>query len=217
MNFNPQAATRWLGRLSALASVMALTACATLPEPPVRPAVYDFGPGLLSVPATNRMAPLPPITLGEVEAPASLDSTAVLYRLAYADAQQLRPYALARWSMPPAHLVRQRLRENLGQRRSVLNVGEGGAPAAAAPSLLLRVELEEFSQLFEAAGKSAGLVRLRATLWDQRGGTEQLRAQRSFVVQRPAGSADAAGGVRALTAATDAAVDELSQWLAQSQ
>lgn len=199
--------------LSALAAILALTACATLPEPPVRPAVYDFGPGMLALPAANRMAPLPPITLGEVEAPASLDSTAVLYRLAYADAQQLRPYALARWSMPPAQLVRQRLRESLGQRRSVLNVGE----PAGASAQLLRVELEEFSQLFETAGKSTGLVRLRVTLSDQRGGTEQLRAQRSFVVQRPAASADATGGVRALTVAADAAIDELAQWLAQAQ
>jgi len=203
-------------RLGTLAAILALTACATLPEPPVRPAVYDFGPGMLALPAANRMAPWPPITLGEVDAPASLDSSAVLYRLAYADAQQLRPYALARWSMPPAQLVRQRLRESLGQRRSVLNVGEGGAPSGASAQLL-RVELEEFSQLFETAGKSAGLVRLRATLWDQRGGTEQLRAQRSFVVQRPAASADAAGGVRALTVAADAAIEELTQWLAQAQ
>jgi len=36
------------------------------------------------------------------------------------------------------------------------------------------------------------------------------------VVQRPATSADAAGGVRALTAATDAAIEELDQWLQQA-
>ncbi|WP_408596947.1 ABC-type transport auxiliary lipoprotein family protein [Limnohabitans sp.] len=214
MRFNRPVGMGGLHRLGAFAAALTLTACSTLPEPPVRPAVYDFGPGMLVLPATNRMALLPPITLGEVDAPLSLDSTAVLYRLTYADAQQLRPYALARWSMPPAQLVRQRLRESLGQRRSVLNSGEGGA---VVPAQLLRVELEEFSQLFESAGKSVGLVRWRASLWDQKGGSEQLRAQRSFVVQRPASSADAAGGVRALTAATDAAVDELAQWLAQVQ
>ena len=216
MNFSLRTTSMWLRQLSALISAVFLTACATLPEPPVRPVVYDFGPGMLATSGSNRLAPLPPITLGEVDAPSSLDSTAVLYRLAFADVQQLRPYALARWSMPPAQLLRQRLRENLGQRRSVLNMGEGGVSAAASAQLL-RVELEEFSQLFEAAGKSTGLVRLRVTLWDQRGGTEQLRAQRSFVVQRPAASADATGGVRALTVAADAAIDELAQWLAQAQ
>jgi cholesterol transport system auxiliary component len=35
------------------------------------------------------------------------------------------------------------------------------------------------------------------------------------IVQRPAPSADAAGGVRALSAATDAAAEELVDWLAQ--
>jgi cholesterol transport system auxiliary component len=40
-------------------------------------------------------------------------------------------------------------------------------------------------------------------------------AQRAVVVQRPASSADAPGGVRALTAAADAAIDELEQWLWQ--
>jgi cholesterol transport system auxiliary component len=34
-------------------------------------------------------------------------------------------------------------------------------------------------------------------------------------VQRPAPSADAPGGVRALTAATDAAIDEIATWLQQ--
>jgi cholesterol transport system auxiliary component len=44
---------------------------------------------------------------------------------------------------------------------------------------------------------------------------EKLLAQRLFALQRPAPSADAAGGVRALTAAADAAVQELGQWLQQ--
>jgi cholesterol transport system auxiliary component len=44
---------------------------------------------------------------------------------------------------------------------------------------------------------------------------ERLIGQRLVVVQRPAASADAQGGVQALTEATDAAVDELEQWLNQ--
>jgi cholesterol transport system auxiliary component len=34
-------------------------------------------------------------------------------------------------------------------------------------------------------------------------------------VQRPAPTPDAAGGVRALTVATNAAVEEIEQWLSQ--
>jgi cholesterol transport system auxiliary component len=40
-----------------------------------------------------------------------------------------------------------------------------------------------------------------------------LLAQRSFIAQQPAPSPDAAGGVRALTAASDRVLSEIAQWL----
>ena len=185
-----------------------LPGCSALPSAPVRPAVYDFGPGALT-PSAKTNPGLPPVVLQEVTAPPALDSAAVLYRLAYSDAQQLRPYAQARWSMRPAQLVRQRLRELLSLKRAVVNPGETSVPLA------LRVELQEFSQLFDTAQNSSGLVRLRATLIEAKGGADRLVAQQVFVVQRPAASADAPGGVRALMAATDAAIEEIGAWLQQ--
>lgn len=218
-----------------------LTGCA-LPQPPARPTVYDFGPGPTTLPAaapaTHRLAPLPPIALAEVSASPALDGTAVLYRLAYADAFELRPYAQARWSMAPAQLLHQRLRDGLGLHRTVLDADGASvlsaaaqaplAPSAAAPAdppatvpgapaapRVLRVTLEEFSHLFETPERSVGLLRLRATVLEATPGGERLLAQRSVIVQRPATQASAPGGVRALAAATDAAVAELGQWLAQ--
>nr|WP_315491302.1 ABC-type transport auxiliary lipoprotein family protein [uncultured Rhodoferax sp.] len=182
-------------------------------QPKPRATVYDFGPGPVATAASNRMAPLPTLVLADTEASAALDSTAVLYRLAYSDAQQLRPYALARWSMTPAQLLRQRLHDQLGQRRAVLNAAQG--VVADKPAMVLHLELDEFSQLFETAERSSGLVRLRATLGQGGQGSQRLVAQRSFIVQRPAASADAAGGVRALTEASDAVIAEIAQWLQQ--
>jgi cholesterol transport system auxiliary component len=191
------------------------------------PAVYDFGPGPLQTLPSTRIANLPTVVLADLQTSPALDGTAVLYRLTYADAQQLKPYALARWSMPVAQLIRQRLREHLGQRRTVLNPGEllvpapprGAAAAVAvakpAPTLMLRVELEEFSQLFSAPDQSTGLLRLRATVSHSGPGSEAPLAQRSFIVQQAATTPDASGGVRALTAATDQAVQDLGVWLAQ--
>ena len=153
----------WTGLL--LACV--LPACTALPSAPVRPAVYDFGPGDL-MPAPAARPALPPIVLHEIAAPVALESAAMLYRLAYADAQQLRPYAHARWSMPPAQLVRQRLREALSRERAVLDPRETAAPLA------LRVELQEFSQLFNSAEQSSGLVRLRATLFAVKEGADTM-------------------------------------------
>ena len=192
---------------------LALAGC-SLPGKRLPETVYDFGPGAVRTPATDSMAPLPALALGSVRASPALDDTAVLYRLAYSDAQQLRPYAQARWSMAPAQLLRQRFIEHLGQRRALLNPGDVG-PADGPTPPTLRVELEEFSQLFDSPTTSVGLLRLRATLVQPGPTGERLMAQRSIIVQQPAPSNDAAGGVRALTAAADAAALELSGWLAQ--
>jgi cholesterol transport system auxiliary component len=185
-----------------------LAGCAAQPQ---RVTVYDFGPGRTAPPAANRMAPLPPLLLAEVEAPAVLDNNAVQYRLLYADAQVLRPYAQARWSMAPAQLLRLRLREGLGQRRSVLSPLDAAAPG----TLTLRVELEEFSQLFDTAQSSTALVRVRATL-GRSGNPAKALAQTSLVLQSPARTADAAGGVHALAQASDALVQQLDTWLQQA-
>jgi len=205
-------------RFATLAVAGLLLGGCALMEKPLRPAVYDFGPGttVATVPmAAGAGAPATGIlALPDVDAGSALDSTAVLYRLAYADAQQLLPYAQARWSMPPAQLVRQRLRETLGQRRTVFNPGDGHI-AGAGPTLVLRVELEEFSQLFETPSRSIGLVRVRGTVLQAGVSGDKLLGQRSFTVHRPAPTPDAPGGVRALSAATDAAVEDIEQWLTQ--
>ena len=208
-----------------IASVVALCtqAACTTPQAPVAKAVYDLGLPLaatarnpvLTIGAPTLAAPPaapPAVILADIATGAALDSTAMLYRLDYADIQQLRPYTLARWSMPPAQLLRQRLREHLGQRRAVLNAADGSASTAP---ILLRIELEEFSQLFESPSISTGLLRLRATALQPSSQGERLLGQRSFTVQRPSPSADATGGVRALTAASDAAIEEIDLWLQQ--
>ena len=197
------------------ASILTLTGCGGM-QTSGRASVYDFGPGVRTA-QTAQTVPAPILVLADLEATAALDTTALLYRLDYSDAQQLRPYAQARWSMPPAQLLRQRLRETLGQTRTVVGPSEG--VGAGSIGLVLRVVLEEFSQVFESPTQSQGLLRFRATLSQPvavpgRGGQENLLAQRSFVVQRASATADAPGGVRALTAATDDAMAELEQWLA---
>ena len=202
--------------------VFLLAGCSALPDKPVRASLYDFGPGNLTAqPATQAaLRGLPALAIDEITTSGgALDNQAMLYRLAYRDAQELRPYTLARWAMPPAQLVRQRLREQLGQQRNIFDARGGLAlnrSQNAVLPLLLRLELDEFSHVFTAPDTSVGLIRLRATLIEQTTSGEKLIAQRSVVVQRPAPSADARGGVRALTAATDAAIEESDVWLQQS-
>lgn len=242
----PDAAARRAGAsplalaFSGVLAAALLGGCA-LPDKPRRAALYDFGPGALAgvpvapvapgapvahaTPATPAAAGaprpvLPPLAIDDISsAGGALDGQALLYRLAYADGQQLRPYAQARWSMPPGQLLGQRLRERLGQQRAVVNARDSVAlnRSQGASLPLLRLQLQEFSQLFSAPGASVGLIRLQATLLEITPAGEKLLAQRTVMLQRPAPSADAAGGVRALTAASDAAIEELAQWLAQAE
>ena len=204
-------------RVGATAALLVLLgACSALPDRPQRPVTYDFGPGAITAPTAGADKPLPALALAEVEPSGLLEgSTGVLYRLAYADAQKLLPYAQARWSTPAAQLVRQRLRETLGQRRAVFSAGESAALMRTNGALprILRVDLEEFSQIFDSPVSSAGVVRLRVTLLDSTPEGDRLLGQRLVVVQRPAASPDAAGGVRALAQAADAAAQEIEVWL----
>lgn len=192
-----------------------------MPAPPARPALYDFGPGAVAPAPTDRRAPLPPLALADVESTGLPEgSNAVLYRLAYADGQQLRPYSQARWSQPPAQLVQQRLREQLGQRRAILKADDGAAQARDPAQggklpLVLRVELEEFSHLFTSPTDSSGVVRLRSTVVELTPAGESLRGQRVFIAQQPARSADAAGGVAALADASGRVAQELAAWVEQ--
>lgn len=211
---------RYAWTLGLLALIFGALAGCALTDRPHRPTMYDFGPGGLSGGAHAAgpgEAKLAPLALADIDAAGPIDSTAVLYRLGYADDHQLRPYAEARWAMSPPQLLRQRLRDRLGAQRVVLNadelssLGRGDGPAP----LTLRIELEEFSQWFESPSQSVGLLRLRATLIDSTPAGDRLLAQRSVVMRRPAPTPDAPGGVRALADASDAAVQDIAQWLQQ--
>lgn len=201
--------------LCALMLTVMLAGCSAIPDKPVRPTLYDFGPVLAGNPAPAPLQLQSALVLADVETTGALDGSAVLYRLGYSDDHQLRPYSLARWSAPPPQLIRQRLRQRLGQERAVLDLGEsaGMARTGGTAPRVLRMGLEEFSHFFETESQSWGLLRLRVTLMDNTLAGEQLLAQRTFIVRKPARSADAAGGVRALAAATDTLADEIALWI----
>jgi cholesterol transport system auxiliary component len=135
-----------------------------------------------------------------------MENSAIYYRLAYQDAARPRAYAQSRWVMPPAALLGQRLRASIARAsKAGVFVPADGARA----DYTLRLELEEFSQVFDAADKSRAVVRLRAILVRDRG----LVSQQSFAAERAAATPDAEGGVRALIAASDEAGNSVIDWL----
>ena len=196
-----------------------IAGCSALPEPPPRATVYDFGSG--PVPASQiaqvaQDATLPPLILLDMGRNGAPEGSAALhYRLAYANDQQLLPYTHARWSQPPAALLQQSLRERLARQRIVLTGQEAATmqPDKGRLPGVLRVQLEEFSQVFDSAESSVGLVRVRAMLSDAATAGETIVAQQVFVARVPATTADAAGGARALAAASAQLADELADWV----
>jgi len=208
-----------LSGLGGIAAMLLAAGCGALPDKPARATLYDFGPGAVSAapaPTTAKSA-LPPIVLAEIDATSRLDSTQMLYRLGYADANELRPYGQSRWSQVPAQLLRQRVREALEVGHTVLGPEESATIARTEGRVpdTLRLSLEEFSQFFESPTSSVGLVRIRATLIRSNPGGDRVLAQRTFTAQRPAPSNDAPGGVKALAAASDAVAADLVAWVDQ--
>lgn len=201
---------RWcLGSVAALL----LVGCSSLPQPPQAAVRYDLGASPALVAAAQ---PLKPVALAQMQAPLQADgSTAVRYRLAYADAQVLHAYTQARWSLEPAAMVQQRLREHLGQGgRAVLSADAGELPPSVQGRQVpvLRLALEEFSQVFSSVNDSTGSVRVRATLVDPAPQGDVLLAQRVFAVQQPASAANASAGVQALAQAVAVVGQQLVQW-----
>jgi cholesterol transport system auxiliary component len=194
---------RWRLLLWAAAAVPLLTACGT-----PRGSVTQFDLGLPPTGTALEPRPANARTLAKVSAPARLDSPAIVYRLAYDDADQVRAYAQSQWVAAPASLLSQRLRERL-----TLAVSAGTARAGETPpsDYLLRVELEEFSQVFDTPQTSHALLQACATLVDLR--RRELVAQHVFLVQRPALSPDAAGAAHGLRDAADEFITELLHWM----
>ncbi|SOD31045.1 cholesterol transport system auxiliary component [Variovorax sp. YR752] len=205
----------------ALGAALLVAGCGALPDKPARTTLYDFGPGLTApaAAAAPAAATLPTLALAEFDSNSRLDGTQILYRLGYADANELRPYGQSRWSLPPAQLLRQRLRDTLSERRTVLGPEESATISRSRGETpdTLRISLDEFSHYFDSASASVGLVRLRATLVRSAPAGDRVLGQRTFTVRRPAPSADAPGGVKALISASDAAMAEVVQWVDQLQ
>lgn len=208
----------WTSRrlAGALLVTAALAGCAS--DAP-RLALFDLGPIHSSIRSsihspirsqqdapTALPASFPAISLADIQSPAWLDSQAMFYRLDYANDLQPKPYSASKWTMPPAQLFAQRLKSSLTRSGGVVIAAADGAINVP----ILRLEADDFSQHFESAGKSHGEVAIRASLFDGR----ILRAQKMFVRQVPAATADAQGGAAALAAASDAVIAEMSAWLA---
>jgi cholesterol transport system auxiliary component len=200
-----------LRRFLAVAAIAALGvllgSCALGPQSREQPATYDLGLPH-NPPAAPRVMDFV-LMIPDVAAPPWIDHPGIVYRLGYLDAARPRAYAQSRWTASPAQLLAQRVRA----RFAAATLGVVGGHEGTRAEYALRIELEDFSQSFEAADRSRVGVRARATLVDL--SRHALRAQRTFSVERGA-APDAAGAVRAFGEASDALIEQLVEWTAAS-
>ena len=163
-------------------------------------AVYDFG--LTSgQPGPEGMAG---IAL-EVRSPPWFDSLGVDYRLAYDDPLRPREYANARWAANPGVLLARRL---------VQQFGVSGVVGDTAAACLLRIELQEFSQVFDSPAASRGVIQAKLALVD---GKRRTLAEKPVTVAVVAKTPDARGGVGALVLAVHDFQQVVAAWLAESR
>ena len=189
--------------------VLMLGACSLGPPQKDAAATYDLGG--LPAPTTGQPRIRASLLVHAVAAPSWLESYSIVYRLNYQDAGRQLTYANSRWAAPPAALLTQRLRAQLAAASDggILSVGD-----SARAEYALRIELEEFSQVFDTAAASRGVIIARASIVNVT--RRALHAQKTFAIDRPAASANAEGGVRALTLASGELIDAVVAWTAAS-
>jgi len=165
---------------------------------------YDLGPPRAHAASAASVAAT--LLLPDVSAPSWLDGNGIVYRLSYVNSARPQAYSNSRWLASPAALLTQRVRSRFASGPGGIVTGADGARAEYA----LRIELEDFSQLFTAENASHVTLRARASL--VRLSDRSLVAQRVFSVDQAAPTADARGAVLALGEASDEIIERLVDW-----
>src|SRR5689334_19050833 len=133
-----------------------LSACSLGPPQREPSASYDLGPARAAAAPGQAIAAT--LLLPDVSAPGWLDGNGIVYRLNYENAARPQAYAGSRWVAPPAALLTQRLRSRFAQRARGVVTGADGVRA----DYVLRVDLEDFSQVFSTQASSQVALRARA-------------------------------------------------------
>lgn len=198
-------------RLVLALCLMTLGGCGAASRQNVVPRHYTLGGAspAASQPSSNPRGAI--LRIARIDMPAWLQGTRLHYRLAYRNDDVIAAYANSDWAAPPAGMLEQRLRNALaaGGWRAVV-----GPASTAQADFTLQVRVDDFSQLFTSPGESFGVLDATVTLVAV---NDAVVAQRRFRFRVAAPSPDAAGGVKALGAASRDFARQLRDWLAARQ
>jgi len=195
-----------IAALGCIAAV-ALPACTINAPAREAPALYDLGPRAAAGRRDRRIPGT--LLIPAVASPAWLETTGIVYRLNYDDPNRLRAYNTARWVSTPAMLLTEELRSRFaGPVDQVV-----GAVDGTQADYVLRVDLEDYTQSFDAPDRSRVALRVRATLVDRR--TRAVMAQHAFTAGRAA-EPNAAGAADALADCAGEMIENMLDWVAQN-
>jgi cholesterol transport system auxiliary component len=131
-------------------------------------------------------------------------TTGVVWRQGAAGMPQT--YATYQWVASPATLVRQRLIDFLSRQRPVFASGLGDQTP------ILRMNLQQFEQVFQSNGQSEGVLALQVVLTQ---GDVVLGSE--VIYERVAAtSADAVAGAQALSIASNRAAERVTTWVGKT-
>lgn len=187
---------RFLARMWVRGTVVGAAAvfaagCGVMPERPAPVAIYDLGPG-----EAGALAPeLAPARI-VLSAPPWLQSGTMHYRTEWNRPERRRAYADSRWAAEPAAMLGLALGRALG--------GGGGR-------CRLRIEVDEFEQVFTSPLHSEARLVLRAALLAP--GVAGPLANITLNLSEPAPTADASGGAAAFRSATAGLAATLAAWM----
>ena len=189
------------------------TGCTIVPQARTPVSIYDFGiqqdSKTQSIP-TQQQELWSSLLISEAKSPVWLNSQSIQYRLAYLDPTQSYTYANSRWAAAPATLLTHRIRNHISAvtNDKVISTSDG-----TRTDFMLRLELEEFSQVFDTVDTSHVVIKLRASLVHR--SSRLLKAQRDFNIEQATPTANAAGAVQALTKASNQLTENLIAWLVE--
>jgi len=189
--------------------LLLLAGCSLTPRVPSAVATYDFG----TISRSEFLQPTPspiPIQIAGIVAPVWLDTQAMRYRLAYHHPAQIHTYANNRWAAPPANLLMERFKQHTVSWKNTSDQRNGSTRLT---TYFLKIELEEFIQVFDTVDHSRAIVSLRASLIER--DTRRLVAHQRFSKSQTTPSPDASGAVEAFIAISDQLAVESIQWSMQ--
>lgn len=192
-----------------------LTGCAIAPQNDRPVSMYDFGLQQISNKdnasgSQQQQQLFRSLLITEIKSPIWLNNNAIRYRLAYSDPTQSHTYANSRWAASPATLLTHHIRNSIATTTNNKVLSSSDSVRA---DFILRLELEEFSQIFDDIDSSHVLIKLRVSLINRR--SRLLKAQHNFTIKRTAPKADAAGAVQALSESSNKLTEDLISWLAE--